>query len=108
MSVCCATKAAVISITRSLALEFAKDGIRVNAVAPGVVDTPMWDVVDSLHARYENRPVGQKKREVGRAVPLHRMGMPSDVAEPRVFLASDDARYITAQTLNVEGGSCMN
>lgn len=56
----CATKAAVISITQSLALEFARDKIRVNAIAPGVVDTLMWDVVDGLFAKYENRPIGEK------------------------------------------------
>jgi D-sorbitol dehydrogenase (acceptor) len=104
----CSTKAAVISVTQSMALELAKDNIRVNAIAPGVIDTPMWDVVDSQFAVYENKPKGQKKREVGEAVPLGRMGDPRDVADPCVFLASDDARYITAQTLNVDGGNWMS
>ena len=104
----CSTKAAVMSITQSMALELANDNIRVNAVAPGVIDTPMWDVVDSQFAVYENKPLGQKKREVGEAVPLGRMGDPADVADPCVFLASDDARYITAQTLNVDGGNWMS
>lgn len=104
----CSTKAAVISITQSLALELAKDNIRVNAIAPGVIDTPMWDVVDAQFAQYENKPRGQKKREVGEAVPLGRMGDPRDVADPCVFLASDAARYITAQTLNVDGGNWMS
>lgn len=104
----CSTKAAVISITQSLALELAKDNIRVNAIAPGVIDTPMWDVVDSQFAEYENKPRGQKKREVGEAVPLGRMGDPKDVADPCVFLVSDAARYITAQTLNVDGGNWMS
>ncbi len=104
----CSTKAAVISITQSMALELAKDNIRVNAIAPGVVDTPMWDVVDAQFAEYENKPKGQKKREVGEAVPLGRMGDPRDVADPCVFLASDEARYITAQTLNVDGGNWMS
>ena len=104
----CSTKAAVISITQSLALELADDNIRVNAIAPGVIDTPMWDVVDAQFAEYENKPKGQKKREVGEAVPLGRMGDPRDVADPCVFLASDEARYITAQTLNVDGGNWMS
>ena len=104
----CSTKAAVISITQSLALELAGDNIRVNAIAPGVIDTPMWDLVDAQFAEYENKPKGQKKREVGAAVPLGRMGDPRDVAAPCVFLASDDARYITAQTLNVDGGNWMS
>lgn len=108
ITIYCSTKAAVISITQSLALELAADNIRVNAIAPGVIDTPMWDTVDALFAEYENKPIGQKKREVGEAVPLGRMGNPADIADPCVFLASDAARYITAQTLNVDGGNWMS
>lgn len=108
ITVYCSTKAAVISVTQSLALELAGDNIRVNAIAPGVIDTPMWDVVDAQFAEYEAKPLGQKKREVGEAVPLGRMGAPRDVADPVVFLASDAARYITAQTLNVDGGNWMS
>ena len=104
----CATKAAVISLTQSLALELAKHKIRVNAIAPGVIDTPMWKHVDALFAKYENKPLGQKKREVGEAVPLGYMGSPEDIAKPAVFLASDDASYITAQTYNVDGGNWMS
>lgn len=104
----CSTKAAVISITQSMALELAKEGIRVNAVAPGVIDTPMWATVDSLFAKYEGREIGEKKRLVGEAVPLGYMGAPEDIADPCVFLASDEARYITAQTLNIDGGNWMN
>ncbi|MDV7145351.1 L-iditol 2-dehydrogenase [Tropicimonas sp. TH_r6] len=104
----CSSKAAIISITQSLALELAGSGIRVNAIAPGVIDTPMWDVVDGLFAKYENKPAGQKKREVGEAVPLGYMGSPEEIAEPCVFLASEEARYITAQTLNVDGGNWMS
>ncbi len=108
VTVYCSTKAAVISITQSLALELAGDNIRVNGVAPGVIDTPMWDVVDAQFAEHEGKPKGQKKREVGAAVPLGRMGDPTDVAGPCVFLASDEARYVTAQTLNVDGGNWMS
>jgi D-sorbitol dehydrogenase (acceptor) len=104
----CATKAAVISYTQSAALAMAPHGIRVNAIAPGVVDTPMWDHVDALFARHEGLAPGQKKAAVGRAVPLGRMGRPEDVAGAAVFLAGDEAAYITAQTLNVDGGSVMS
>ncbi len=55
----------------------------------------MWDVVDALFAEYENKPKGQKKREVGEAVPLGRMGDPEDIAGPGVFLASDERRAIS-------------
>lgn len=104
----CATKAAVISYTQSAALAMAPHGIRVNAISPGVVDTPMWDHVDSLFAKYEHLDPGEKKRQVGLEVPLGRMGKPDDIAAAAVFLASDDARYITAQTLNVDGGNVMS
>ncbi len=104
----CATKAAIISVTQSLALELAKHKIRVNAIAPGVIETPMWEHVDSLFAKYEGKALGQKKKEVGDAVPLGYMGSPEDIARPAVFLASDDASYITAQTYNVDGGNWMS
>ncbi len=104
----CATKAAVISYTQSAALALAPHGVNVNGIAPGVIDTPMWDTVDGLFARYENKPVGQKKREVGEAVPLGRMGQPVDLAGAAVFLASTDSDYVTAQTLNVDGGNWMS
>jgi D-sorbitol dehydrogenase (acceptor) len=104
----CATKAAVISYTQSAALAMAPYGIRVNAIAPGVIDTPMWSQVDALFARYEGLQPGEKKSAVGKAVPLGRMGRPDDIAGAAVFLASDEAGYITAQTLNVDGGNVMS
>jgi D-sorbitol dehydrogenase (acceptor) len=104
----CASKAAVISYTQSAALAMAPHNIRVNAISPGVVDTPMWAGVDALFAQYEGLPIGEKKRRVGEAVPLGYMGRPQDIAGAAVFLASDDASYITAQTLNVDGGNVMS
>jgi D-sorbitol dehydrogenase (acceptor) len=108
VAIYCATKAAVISITQSCALELIKHRINVNAIAPGVIDTPMWDVVDALFAKYEHRPIGEKKRLVGEAVPYGRMGVPEDITGAAVFLASADADYIVAQTLNVDGGNWMS
>lgn len=104
----CATKAAVISYTQSAALAMAPHGIRVNAISPGVIDTPMWGQVDALFARYEGLKPGEKKIAVGKAVPLGHMGRPDDIAGAAVFLASAEASYITAQTLNVDGGNVMS
>jgi D-sorbitol dehydrogenase (acceptor) len=104
----CASKAAVISYTQSAALAMAPHRIRVNAISPGVIDTPMWQAVDALFARYEGLQPGEKKAAVGKAVPLGHMGAPSDIAGAAVFLASDESSYITAQTLNVDGGSVMS
>ncbi|MDD1780089.1 L-iditol 2-dehydrogenase [Enterovibrio sp. ZSDZ35] len=104
----CATKAAVISYTQSAALALADKGITVNAIAPGVIDTPMWTHVDALFAKYEHRPLGEKKKLVGEEVPLGRMGMPNDIAGTALFLASPLSDYITAQTYNVDGGNVMS
>ena len=104
----CASKAAIISYTQSAALAMAPHKIRVNGIAPGVINTPMWAHVDALFAQYEGLPIGEKKKRVGLAVPLGYMGDPTDICGAAVFLASDDASYITAQTLNVDGGSVMS
>ena len=108
VGVYCASKAAVISLTQSAGLGLIEHKINVNGIAPGVIDTAMWDQVDALFAKYENRPLGEKKRLVGEAVPYGRMGMPDDLAGAAVFLASSDADYIVAQTLNVDGGNWMS
>jgi D-sorbitol dehydrogenase (acceptor) len=108
VAVYCASKAAVISITQSAGLALIKHGINVNGIAPGVIDTPMWDHVDSLFAKYEGLQPGEKKRRVGQAVPYGRMGLPEDMTGAAVFLASADADYIVAQTLNVDGGNWMS
>jgi len=104
----CASKAAIISYTQSAALAMAPHKIRVNGIAPGVIATPMWQHVDALFAKYEHLPLGEKKKRVGQAVPLGYMGEPSDICGAAVFLASDEAAYITAQTLNVDGGNVMS
>jgi D-sorbitol dehydrogenase (acceptor) len=108
VAVYCASKAAVISITQSAGLALIRHRINVNGIAPGVVDTPMWEHVDALFAKYEHRPIGEKKRLVGEAVPFGRMGQPEDHAGAAVFLASSDSDYVVAQTLNVDGGNWMS
>lgn len=104
----CASKAAVISLTQSAGLALIKDRINVNGIAPGVVDTPMWAEVDALFAKYEHRPLGEKKRLVGEAVPFGRMGRPEDHVGAAVFLASNESDYVVAQTFNVDGGNWMS
>lgn len=108
VAVYCASKAAVISLTQSLALDLVKYGINVNGIAPGVVDTPMWDAVDAMFAKYEGRAPGEKKRLVGESVPFGRMGQPQDFEGIAVFLASEESAYIVAQTFNVDGGNWMS
>lgn len=108
VAVYCATKAAVISLTQSAGLDLIKHGINVNAIAPGVVDGEHWDGVDALFAKYENRPLGEKKRLVGQEVPFGRMGTAADLTGMAVFLASRESDYIVSQTYNVDGGNWMS
>jgi D-sorbitol dehydrogenase (acceptor) len=73
-----------------------------------VVDGEHWDGVDAFFAKYENKPRGQKKKEVGEAVPYGRMGTAGDLTGMAIFLASPEADYIVAQTYNVDGGQWMS
>jgi galactitol 2-dehydrogenase len=107
VAVYCATKAAVISLTQSAGLGLIEHKINVNAIAPGVVDGEHWDGVDAFFAKYENKPLGQKKREVGAAVPFGRMGTAADLTGMAIFLATPEAEYIVAQCFGVDGGNWM-
>jgi len=102
------SKAAVVSMTKSLALAHAKDGIRVNCVCPGFVETDMWTQV----ARDQGALLGMAPDEFSRRraaqVPLGRMERPDDVAAVIGFLASDRAGYVTGQALSVDGGLVMH
>ena len=108
VGVYCATKAAVISLTQSAGLDLIRHGINVNAIAPGVVDGEHWDGVDAMFAKYEGLPKGEKKRQVGAAVPFGRMGTAADLTGMAIFLASAESDYVVAQTYNVDGGNWMS
>jgi D-sorbitol dehydrogenase (acceptor) len=108
VSVYCASKAAVISLTQSAGLNLIQHGINVNAISPGVVDGEHWDGVDAFFAKYEGKSPGQKKKEVAAAVPFGRMGTADDLTGMAVFLASDGASYVVAQTYNVDGGNWVS
>ena len=108
VAVYCATKAAIISLNQSAGLGLIRHGINVNAISPGVCESEMWDVVDAAFAKWENRPIGEKKRLVGEAVPFGRMGVPEDLCGMAIFLASSESDYVVAQTFNVDGGNWMS
>jgi NAD(P)-dependent dehydrogenase (short-subunit alcohol dehydrogenase family) len=108
VAVYCATKAAVISLTQSAGLNLIRHGINVNAIAPGVVDGEHWEHVDAMFAKLEGKKPGQKKAEVAAGVPAGRFATPDDLPGMAVFLASEEADYIVAQTYNVDGGQWMS
>ena len=99
-----ASKHAVIGFTKQLALELSDYKILVNCLCPGIVDTPMWDLIDRETAKIEGAPVGSVKARAVASIPLGRIQKPEDVANVVAFLASDDASYITADTVNCAGG----
>lgn len=94
-----AAKGGVIAFTKALAREMARHGINVNCIAPGPTDTPLFAEIAAGNPKIADALV--------KAIPLRRLGRPEDVARAVVFLASDDAGYITGQTLSVNGGLNM-
>lgn len=104
----CATKFGVIGLTQMLALETAPFGITINCVAPGSVDTDMMDGTFQHMASRFKAESGAIKQAVVRSIQLGRQGRPADIAAAIAFFASDDAGWITGQTLNVNGGTPMD
>lgn len=91
-----ASKHAVVGLTKNVALDYAKQGVRINAVCPGVIHTPMVDrVIDNDINNLEQFTV---------AIPMGRVGMPDEIAKVVMFLCSDSASYITGQAIAVDGG----
>lgn len=95
-----AAKAGVINLTRSVAAEAGQYGIRVNCVCPGIIRTPIWGQVSQLPAAAQD----EMFRQMGRGVLLGRVGQPDEIAKAVLFLASDDASYVTGEALVVDGG----
>ena len=103
-----ASKAAVISITQSAALAFAPMGINVNAIAPSVVMTPMWEQNNREKEQAFGVDARKASEEFVSRIPLKRPGTVEDMAGAVAFLCSADSDYITGQTLNVDGGYEMD
>lgn len=98
----CASKGAVLSLTRALALEYAKDNIRINALCPGPIDTPMLQMEFDL----ANNPV-QAKTEGMATMPIGRLGQPEEIAKVALFLASDAPALMQGATIVVDGGKTI-
>ena len=99
-----ASKHAAVALTKQMGLELASDGILVNCVCAGIVDTEMWALIDREIAKLREAPVGSILAEAVAGIPLGRIQQPEDVANVVVFLASADANYMTGQSYNVSGG----
>src|SRR5213078_4856325 len=102
------SKAAVISMTKSLALAHGADGIRVNCVCPGFVETDMWTKVSREQGAVLGMSADEFTRQRLATVPLGRMERPEDVASVIGFLASARSGYMTGQAINVTGGLIMH
>jgi meso-butanediol dehydrogenase/(S,S)-butanediol dehydrogenase/diacetyl reductase len=102
-----ATKAAVISVTRTAALAFAGRGVTSNCICPGVVETAMWQQLDADWVEIEGWETGEAWRRRTASIPLGRPEQPSDVAAVLSFLAAPDSDYMTGQAVVVDGGLNM-
>ena len=102
-----ASKAALVSVTRSSALSLGPHGIRVNAIAPGVIDTPLTQSIADQRAKIRGVSPEETLRPVLESLPLRRIGTPEEIAQLAVFLASEQASFITGQTYVADGGQIM-
>ena len=103
----CSAKAAVIMMSRVMALELAPQGIRVNALCPGQIETDMERWSWEFEAKALGKEVEQVKAEKIKTIPLGRVGRPEDVAEVALFLASSRSAFMTGQAINVTGGQAV-
>jgi len=102
-----ATKAAVIGLTKAVAADFIKQGIRCNAICPGTIESPSLDERVATLAKETNRTLDAVRADFVARQPMGRLGTPTEVAALAVFLASDEASYITGQAHLVDGGMAL-
>ena len=104
MAVYAASKSGVVSVTRSMAIELAETGVTVNALAPGIIDTDMWELIDAQSGDLRHVAKGETFKNRSSLIPMKRPGRPDEVANVAAFLASGESDYITGQTIYIDGG----
>jgi len=102
-SVYAATKAAVLNMSKTLSTELLGRGVRINAVSPGPIDTPLYDKLGIPEAYRE-----QLNKDIAATIPLGRFGTPEEVAKPVLYLASDESRWSIGTEIVVDGGRLLN
>ncbi len=102
-----ATKAAVIGLTKAMAADFIRKGIRVNAICPGTIQSPSLDGRIATNAKKLSKTLKQVRQDFIDRQPIGRLGTPEEIAAGAVWLASDDSSYFTGQTLQIDGGMTM-
>ena len=101
------SKTALHGLTRCMALELGPLGVRVNAVSPGVVDTPMWELIDRERGKLLGKRPGEVIATQAERIPLGRLETPEDVAKIVAYLLSDESDYMTGQNISYDGGMMM-
>jgi 2-keto-3-deoxy-L-fuconate dehydrogenase len=102
-----ATKAAVIGLTKAMAADFIRKGIRVNAICPGTIQSPSLDERIAANAKKFSKSLKEVRKDFVDRQPIGRLGTPEEIAAGAVWLASDDSSYFTGQTLQIDGGMTM-
>jgi 2-keto-3-deoxy-L-fuconate dehydrogenase len=102
-----ATKAAVIGLTKAMAADFIRKGVRVNAICPGTIQSPSLDERIAANAKKFSKTLKDVRKDFVDRQPIGRLGTPEEIAAGAVWLASDDSSYYTGQTLQIDGGMTM-
>ena len=102
-----ATKAAVIGLTKAMAADFIRKGIRVNAICPGTIQSPSLNERIAANAKKFSKSLKDVRKDFVDRQPIGRLGTPEEIAAGAVWLASDDSSYFTGQTLQIDGGMTM-
>jgi 2-keto-3-deoxy-L-fuconate dehydrogenase len=102
-----ATKAAVIGLTKAMAADFIRKGIRVNAICPGTIQSPSLDDRIATNAKKFSKSLKDVRKDFVDRQPIGRLGTPEEIAAGAVWLASDESSYYTGQTLQIDGGMTM-